>query len=253
MQALLHSVQQNVKTNNAHSTSNSSPVYLCKITGRQKACAKTKEVMDLDFSPDGQLVASIDGTSNCRLWDTTTGEEKSTVNYLRAGKPVNLKGVRFVMHTERAAPVLVFGASSGPRDPSFIAIFTTDGNQIGELSVDKLPLVAMNIDVRGQMAACTVASGGTKVVSIPTLKVLGAAKGIHDLPAPGVALVGEAAMSGGGDRTVNILNLGGSGGGGGGNLLYICCILAVCLIILWLTLSMGLKDAALKQLGQGEL
>jgi len=165
---------------------------------------------------------------------------------------VTMKGVRFVMHTERAAPVLVLAANSGPRDPSYIGIFSTDGSQLGELSVDKLPLVAMNIDVRGETAACTLASGGIKVVSVPNLKVLASAKGVHDLPAPGLALVGEAAMSGGGDRVVNILKLGGSGGGGG-NLLSICCILVVCLIIIWLTLSMGLKDAALKQQGQGEL
>jgi len=218
----------------------------------QTACAKKKEVTDVDFSPDGKLVASVDGSSNCHLWDTTTGELKFGVNYLRAGKPVTLKGVRFVMHTERAAPVLVFGANSGPRDPSFVGIFTTEGNQLGEVSMDKLPLVAMSVDVRGQMAACSLASGGIKVVSLPTLKVLGSAKGIHDLPAPGVALVGEAAMSGVGDRTVNILNIGGSGGGGG-NLLYICFVLVVCMIIIWLTMSMGLKGAALQQQGQGEL
>jgi len=214
----------------------------------QKACTKSKEVTDLDFSPDGKVVASCDGSGICRLWDTTTGEEKSSITYSRGGKPVMLKGVRFVMHAERAAPVLVLAANSGPRDPSFISIFTTDGNQLGEVSVDKLPLVAMNVDVRGEKAAVTLTSGGIKVVSVPALKVLGSAKGVHDLPAPGVVLVGEAAMSGGGDRTVNIFNY--SGSGGGGNLHYIFCILLVCLIIIWLTMSMGLKDAALKQ---GEL
>jgi len=221
----------------------------------QQACAKQKEVLDLDFSPDSKMVASCDRSGPCRLWDATTGEETFTLKYAKAGKMLAVKAVQFITHAARGAPALVVAGNLGPRDPSYIAIFTTDGTQLCEVKADKQPICAMCVDVRGQWAAATLVAGSKRVYALPDLRRVGSADGLHDLPAPGVAIVGQLAVSGGGDRTINILNFGRGGGGGSGSaFLYMCVILFALLVVAYLTLRIGIKGAALQQgSGGGEL
>mmetsp|Transcript_18484 Transcript_18484/g.41832 ORF Transcript_18484/g.41832 Transcript_18484/m.41832 type:complete len:383 (+) Transcript_18484:68-1216(+) len=216
----------------------------------QRECTKTQEVLDVDFSPDGKVVASCDRSDSCRLWDVTTGEERPPVKYARGGKGLSIRCVRFVTHEPRGEPVLVLGANTGPRDPSFIGLFCLDGTLLKEVKVDKLPLTTMNIDLRGQLVGATTSAGGKRVYRMPDLKVLKSVNGVHELPAPCMAFVGDMACSAGGDRTINILSVSGSGGGGGSTgstLLYICFFLLVLIVIAYLTLRIGLKGAALQQ------
>lgn len=219
-----------------------------------KACAESKnEVLDLDFSPDGAVLVSCERGGPCRLWDTASGEEKSTLKYERSGKPLALKSARFIVHSERGIPVLVVAGNVGPRDPSFIGLFSTDGNKIGEVQVDRLPITALGLDARGNFAAVSLASGGKKVYSLPTLRLLKGVKNVHELPAPGVAIVGETALSGGGDRTVHLLPFSRSGGGGCATFLHMCILLAMLFVLVYLTLRIGVKGASLQQGSKGEL
>uniref|UniRef100_A0A7S2F1Z5 Anaphase-promoting complex subunit 4 WD40 domain-containing protein n=1 Tax=Alexandrium andersonii TaxID=327968 RepID=A0A7S2F1Z5_9DINO len=220
-----------------------------------KACLEQKnEVLDVDFSPDGNLLVSCERGGPCRLWDTSSGEERSQLKYERSGKPLSLKSARFIVHPEQGTPMLVVAGNVGPRDPSYIGLFSTDGSKLGEVQVDKLPITALGLDARGQLAAVTLASGGAKVYSLPTLRLLKGVKGVHELPAPGVAILGETVLSAGGDRTINLLSFSRSGGGGAcATFLYMCILIAVLFVLVYLTLRIGLKGAALQQGSKGEL
>jgi len=215
----------------------------------QKECAKNQEVLDADFSHDGKVVVSCDRSGPCRLWDVTTGEERSVVKYEKGGKMLPVRCVRFAMHEQRGEPILVIAANAGARDPSYIGLFSLDGKLLKEVKVDNKPLTAMTTDIRGQLVGATLAAGGKRVYSLPDLAKLKSVDDVHDLPAPCLVFVSNAAVSAGGDRTINILSLSGkSGGGGGGSLLlYIFFFLLVLAVIGYLMLRIGIKGAALQQ------
>mmetsp|Transcript_72595 Transcript_72595/g.200265 ORF Transcript_72595/g.200265 Transcript_72595/m.200265 type:complete len:381 (-) Transcript_72595:143-1285(-) len=220
----------------------------------QRACTEKQEVLDLDFSPDGKCLASCHRSGPCHLWEASTGEESFSLKYEKSGKMLTTKAVRFTTHAERAVPMLVIAANSGPRDPSYIGLFGTDGSKFGEVKADKLPVTAMALDVRGQWVAVTLVSGAKKVYSLPDLRLLKGIDGVHDLPAPCVAFVSENAVSAGGDRTINILHFSRYDGAGKGMmLLYMFIVLAMLFYFIYLTLRIGVKGAALQQGSQGEL
>jgi len=112
----------------------------------------------------------------------------------------------------------------------------------------KSALTALAIHPSGEKLAVSLINGSKRVFSLPKFGRLAQAKEVHELPAPALEFVGDATVSGSGDRVVHILpGSGGGGGGGGGTIMYVVFILLVLLVIANLTLRIGVQGAKLSQ------
>lgn len=212
---------------------------------------KVQEVQDLDFSPDGKLLASTDRSGKCRVWDTAAGTQKHEISYVAAGEkaPLAARAVRFLPGGES---LLI--AASGPRGPAFVGMFDLTGKKTKEVVVDKKPLSCMALNADGTLIAVCTTTGEKKMYSVPDLKQVKLAKQAHELPAPCCAFVSESiAVSGSGDRTLNILRYDKSAGGGGAMCLYMMVVLLCVMFLMYLLIHVGVRGNALGLGKQTEL
>jgi len=213
---------------------------------------KTKEILDVDFSPDSKFVAACDGAGGCRFWEVAKEdpEDGVVINYTSSavkGK-VFIKLVRF-LPTESGKVTLVLGAS-GPRGPALVGLFGPDGTKLKEVNVDKQPIKSMALDSSNTRLVVGLMCGAKAVYTCPGLKLIKKTKELHSLPAQGVAFVGEGtAVSGSGDRDLHLLNM---KGGGGSPFCYFFILLFALIAIGFMVFRIADKGAALGQ-GKGEL
>lgn len=222
----------------------------------KQTCPKQKEILDLDFSPDGKFVAACDRSGACRLLDISTGEEKVAIQYDLPGTPkvtLAARAVRFVPNSDQGGVSLVLAASA-PRGPAYLGSFTVAGKKLCEVKVDAKPLTALAVDMAGRWVMVNLVTGGKRVYSLPKLKLVKNMKDVHELPAPCAAFIGEGtAVSGSGDRSIHIMRFGrGSGGSFGSTFMYMIAILIVFAVVLSFVIRIGLKGSVLDQ-GRGEL
>jgi len=216
---------------------------------------KASEILDGDFSPDSLLLASCDKSGECRVWDVATGAQKTSFKF-EAGQPANnpmmVKLVRFpAASPPPAVPTLVVCAS-GARGPSYIGLFGADGTPLAKVKIDKLPVTSLALDSSGKFAGVNIVSGVKCVYSLPGLRKVVRSKEVHELPAPGNAMLGQGTLvSGSGDYALHFLRFG-AGGGGGMSFLYVLFILMTIVGTLFMIVHIGMKEASLSK-GAGEL
>eukprot|EP00927_Polykrikos_kofoidii_P050075 TRINITY_DN44017_c0_g1_i1.p1 TRINITY_DN44017_c0_g1~~TRINITY_DN44017_c0_g1_i1.p1 ORF type:complete len:370 (-),score=73.39 TRINITY_DN44017_c0_g1_i1:75-1184(-) len=188
-------------------------------------CAVHKEVLDLSWSRDGKVLASADRTGCCRLWDPSNGDETSSIKFKA---PLNVRAVRYFTAPDGKEQLVMAGC--GPRGPAVLGTFSVDGTKLKEVTVDKLPLSSIAVDASGSHVVVCLCSGEKHIYSLPDLRRSTRLKAAHDLPAPGCAFVGEAtAVSGSGDRSINLL-VARKSGSNTSFLLYIVLFLAAILV-----------------------
>eukprot|EP00928_Gymnodinium_smaydae_P018315 TRINITY_DN16978_c0_g2_i1.p2 TRINITY_DN16978_c0_g2~~TRINITY_DN16978_c0_g2_i1.p2 ORF type:complete len:405 (-),score=95.28 TRINITY_DN16978_c0_g2_i1:64-1191(-) len=205
--------------------------------------AKNKEVDDLDFSPDGQRIVSVDKSGSARVWDRNSGEQKACIGYQVAGVkgPMFMRTCRFYAG-ENGDRLLLTAA--GGRGPAYMGIFNIDGSKVKETKIDEKPLTSMGIHSNGKLAAICLTTGTKKIYSLPDLRVVKQRKDAHDLPAPCVAFLGAAtAVSGSGDRSINFLSA--TGGGGGGGCFRIMMVFVMLVTLFYLFAHIGIKASLL--------
>eukprot|EP00811_Abedinium_folium_P001888 NODE_11730_length_1268_cov_6.441718.p2 GENE.NODE_11730_length_1268_cov_6.441718~~NODE_11730_length_1268_cov_6.441718.p2 ORF type:complete len:403 (-),score=151.17 NODE_11730_length_1268_cov_6.441718:58-1185(-) len=203
-----------------------------------------KEILDVDFDPDGGCVVAVDRSGLCRVHFTSSGKETATVAFPKAANPqkqVTPRRVRFATSRDSAALVV---AGSGVRGPAVLAIFTVQGRLMKQVQIDKLPLTALTLDASTKHAAVCLVSGDKRVYSVEGLKCLKSIKGAHELPASGVSFVGErTVVSGSGDRVLNIMDTRGGGGGGAVRNLLLALIFFALIAGVLFVLTSQVKDA----------
>jgi len=218
------------------------------------ACAKNKEVNDLDYNMDGTKLASCDQTGVCRIWDAAGGQELLSISFAGPKKEkLNARGVRFIPPKQDPAERLVL-AASGQRGPAYLGVYDMTGAQLATVLVDSKPLTALAVDYQGKYAGVNLATGGKRVYSLPNLKCLKKANNIHELPAPVATMMGEGTfISGSGDYCINILRfkVTSQGSSCSSFLLFVLLLVAV-LVVLYMVGKIGIKGAMLGQ-GGGEL
>mmetsp|Transcript_96580 Transcript_96580/g.201827 ORF Transcript_96580/g.201827 Transcript_96580/m.201827 type:complete len:372 (-) Transcript_96580:65-1180(-) len=215
---------------------------------KQKCGEKTKEILDVDFSPDGASVVACDGAGACRIFDISKEDSKECKEIVYTSPAVKgkvfVKLVRFYKK-EDGKVVLVLGANGG-RGPAVVGLFDLEGNKLTEVVVDKQPIKSMAISKDGSRLLIGLMSGAKAVYSCPQMKLIQKTKELHSLPAQGVAFVGQStAVSGSGDRDLHILKITPAG-----NFFYV--VLSFLVVIAFLASVLTNKDV-LKALGQGEL
>jgi len=210
--------------------------------------AKTKEILDADFSPDSEFLAACDDTGECRLWQVAKEEPENGKTLQYASK--HIKGKAFVklvrfLPTADGKWTLVLGATGG-RGPAVVGLFAPDGSKLSEVMVDKQPLKSIALDVEKGRCVVGLMSGAKSVYSLPGLSLQKKTKEVHSLPAQRVAFIGDTAISGSGDRDFHLLKLTGSSRS-------VVCIalmfLVVFAVVALMALRIGAKGAAL---GQGK-
>jgi hypothetical protein len=212
-----------------------------------------KEIKDMDFSPDGTLVATCDDTGVCRLLSVSSGQEYKALTFLNPAnnQMLSIRNARFVASMDGSPPALVASAS-GQRGPAYLVIYSLDGSQIGKVLVDKKPVGAIAVHNSGAKAAVTLVAGGKRIYSLPQLRVLKKADNIHELPAPALEFLGEGtAVSGSGDRCINMFTHIGKKSGGSGrgclSILYLMVVFVILMLVLFLVFRIGVKGATLQQ------
>lgn len=212
------------------------------------ATPKAKEVLDLDFSADGKLLASCDRTLACTIWDTATGQQKVVLKYEHAGPPkvdLTIRGIRFFVPAEGAQPQLLVAAAA-PRGPACLGIYQLDGKRVKQVKVHQKPLTALSLDAAGKRAAVNLVTGGKKVYSLPGLSCVKSVEAVHELPAPCAAFLGEATVvSGSGDRSINLMCFA-RGPLCGFTLFTMILVLLTLLVVAFLSLRIGIKGALLQ-------
>ncbi|OLQ13503.1 Nuclear distribution protein PAC1 [Symbiodinium microadriaticum] len=214
------------------------------------SCAKNDEVLDLEFSPDNKVLASCDRTGLCRLWDPSTGEETKSIDFKHAGTAVAIRAIRYLPPQEGQQHFLC--AMSAPRGPACLAIYNADGNVVKDVKVHDKPLTAIAVDKTGQTVCVNLVTGGKRLYSLPNMRCLKKAENVHDLPAPCAVFVDSTAVSGSGDRSINLLSCKKSPGGGGTSCLYLLLLVAVMVAACFLIMRIGMKGAVLMD-SPGEL
>ncbi|CAL1139359.1 unnamed protein product [Cladocopium goreaui] len=209
-------------------------------------CAKNDEVLDLDFSPDNKTLASCDRTGSCRLWDPASGQQLKVIDYKYSGAAVSVRVLRYLPPAENS-PQLLLAAMSAPRGPACIALYNNDGNIVKEKKLDQSPLTAMELDHSAQQVCVNFVTGGKRIYSIPAMRCLKKVENVHELPAPCAAFVGNTAVSGSGDRSINLLTCkkGGSSGGGGTSCLYFLFLIFITMVVIFFLLRIGIKSTML--------
>lgn len=209
-------------------------------------CAKNDEVLDLDFSPDNKTLASCDRTGSCRLWDPASGQQLKVIDYKYSGAAVSVRVLRYLPPAENS-PELLLAAMSAPRGPACIALYNNDGNIVKEKKLDQSPLTAMELDHSAQQVCVNFVTGGKRIYSIPAMRCLKKVENVHELPAPCAAFVGNTAVSGSGDRSINLLTCkkGGSSGGGGTSCLYLLFLIFITMVVIFFLLRIGIKSTML--------
>jgi len=218
------------------------------------ACAKNQEVLDLDFTADDTVIASCDRSGSCRLWDSSTGQQTLCIDYKYSGAALAVRGVRFLPVQGAGAAQTILTSMAAPRGPACLGIYGMDGKLLKEVKLDAKPLTALAVCPTGSYACVNLVTGGKRVISLPGLKVVKKIEEAHELPAPCAAFIGQTAISGSGDRSINVLTFGKKGGGGGAccGVMYLCSLILAMAIIALLVLRIGIKSAQLQQ-GSAEL
>jgi len=170
--------------------------------------AKTKEIVDADFSDDSKLLAACDDSGVCRLWDLGKEDDQEgqvfTFETSAVKGRIFIKLCRFIQTAEGQA--LIFGAN-GPRGPAFVGIYGLDGTKKKEAKVGEEPLKCLTFDSSYEKVCVGMASGFKTVFSCPNLKVLKKSKVVHELPTEAVAMLGaKTVVSGSGDRSLHFLD-----------------------------------------------
>lgn len=218
--------------------------------------AKGKEVLDVDFSADGKLLASCDRSGACRIFDTSSGAETVVIKYDHAGPPkaeLAIRGVRFFAAAQPGAPPLLLIAAAAPRGPACLGVFSTDGKRMKQVVVDKKPLTALGMNAKGNLAAVNLVTGGKRIYSLPALRLVRGSENAHELPAPCVAFIGEStAVSGSGDRSINLFNYS-RGSICGSTIVYVLMLMLIFAIVAFLVLRIGMKAALLDHMKSQEL
>lgn len=204
-------------------------------------CAKNDEVLDLAFSPDNKVLASCDRTGSCRLWDPTTGEQTRTIEYKYSGTAVSVRVLRYLPPGEDGQQLLL-AAMSAPRGPACLALYNNDGKIVKQLKLDQKPLTAMELNHSAEQVCVNFVTGGKRIYSLPAMRCLKKVENVHELPAPCAAFVGSTAVSGSGDRSINLLTC---KGGGGFSFLYLLLLIAMMAFVSFLIMSGGLKGSML--------
>lgn len=141
---------------------------------------------------------------------------------------------------------------SAPRGPACLAIYNADGNVVKDVKVHDKPLTAIAVDKTGQTVCVNLVTGGKRLYSLPNMRCLKKAENVHDLPAPCAVFVDSTAVSGSGDRSINLLSCKKSPGGGGTSCLYLLLLVAVMVAACFLIMRIGMKGAVLMD-SPGEL
>jgi len=210
----------------------------------QHELAKNDEVLDLSFSSDNKTLASCDRTGSCRLWDTANGEQTRVIDYKFSGAAVSVRVLRYLPPQD--GQQLLLCAMSAPRGPACIAIYNNDGQVVKEAKLDQKPLTAMELDDAAQHVCVNFVTGGKRIYSIPAMKCLKKLEDVHELPAPCAAFVGSTAISGSGDRSINLLVCKkGSSSSGGSSCLYLLLLVLIMMVVGFLLLRIGMKGTML--------
>lgn len=174
------------------------------------SCKYVNEILDLDFSLDGSVIAACD-KSVAQLWSTTTGDKVATLAIPKE-KKVGPRKLRFVPNTRGIDPILLV-ALCGPRGPAIMGLFNVSGTMIRQTIVHKtMPISAMAVDQPGKRIVVNSVDGDKLIYSVEGLRCIKKVKGAHDLPASDVTFVGEnTAASGSGDRSLNLIDARGGG------------------------------------------
>lgn len=225
----------------------SSPSLVC-------GCQKGQEVLDLDFSPDGQTVVSCDRSGSCHLWKSMSGELQNTFKYDGPdGKPMNIRCVRF-LSAGGIDPSLAVAANGGKG--AFVALFDLHGTKLRAATCDSKPLTSMSVDVRCEYLGVVTVTGRKQIYSLPSLRREKQITEAHDLPAPCSVFVCNSTMvSGSGDRCFNLLTFrrrahGGNGGFGCLGCVYWLTMFLMLMIAVALLVDIGIKGAAVQN-GRG--
>jgi len=207
------------------------------------ACAKNDEVLDLEFSPDNKVLASCDRTGLCRFWDPTTGEQTRSMDFKHAGTPVAIKTIRYLPPQDGKQQFLC--AMSAPRGPACLALYDAEGTLVKEAKLDVKPLCAIAVDKDGKTVCVNFVTGGKRLFSLPNLRCMKKAENVHDLPAPCAVFVESTAVSGSGDRSINLMSLK-KAAGGSRSWLYLLMLLMMMAAVAFLSLRIGMKGAMLE-------
>jgi WD40 repeat protein len=224
-------------------------VRLWKANGKEApslhvSCAKAQaknEIKDLDFSPDGKLVASCDDTGKCHLYNTSTGQEDKV---LSAEEPICR--ARFFINSNNQPAIATVVQSV--RGPSHLVLYSMDGTVIKKVKIDKNPVLALAVHPSSSMVAVAVGEGPKRIYSLPTLKVLKQKPSVHDMPANLLEFMGQdSAISASGDRVFHVLRAKGSAKSGGGSVVFMMFVLVVLMAVMYVLLRIGMKGGVLQQ------
>merc|ERR1712150_99015 len=209
-----------------------------------RTLGKNKEVTDIDFSKDSSVLVSVDSGS-CFVWDPQTGDQKACIKFEASAQgPLSVRNVR-CLSTDGGPRLLI--AAAGPRGPSVLGLRGVDGTKYAEVVMDQKPHTSLGVSASGALAAVCLTTGTKKIYEVPRLRVLKERKDAHDLPAPCVDFVGECtAVSGSGDRSINVLSAKGKVGGKGSFSFFDCLAWVLTLLVLiFLLAHFGLRASSL--------
>lgn len=211
--------------------------------------AKTKEILDGAFSPDGKHVAACDGSGECRLWEIAkeSPENGTPIVYtskIAKGKAL-IKLVRFVPSATGFTLLLAANGIQRKLQCSVVGMFGSDGTLMSEVMVDNGPLKSIALAEDCASFVVGLMTGKKSMHKLPGMKGTKKTKELHSLPAQRVAFCGKStAISVSGDRDIHMLNVSGSDSNFG---FWVQVLLFLC-VLAYMVYRIGMTGA---MVGQG--
>ena len=147
--------------------------------------AHTKEIDDMDFNPEGNLLASIAKDGRAVLWDVTTGTKKKELTWNPAGNAKYLyKRCRFRKSEEKNPKTQLFTLSNAAigKNPSFLQLWDTEAGIIVKSIPFQETLSALAVSDNGRFVAVgTMFSGSVDMFIAFSLQRVLHVSGAHSM------------------------------------------------------------------------
>ncbi|XP_033209035.1 prolactin regulatory element-binding protein [Belonocnema kinseyi] len=147
--------------------------------------AHTKEIDDMDFNPDGNLLASIAKDGRAVLWDVTTGTKNKELTWNPPGNAKYLyKRCRFSMSEEKTPKTQLFTLSNAAvgKNPSYLQLWDTEAGLIVKSVSFRETLSALAVSDNGRFVAVgTMFSGSVDIFIAFSLQRVLHVAGAHSM------------------------------------------------------------------------